>query len=154
MAEAFLEVALAVQTATASAFVAEGEEMTLASRVRDLAVASPDQLAMRYKALGIWHEYSWGEVWEIVLDVANGLLALGVDPGDRVSCQSEDRPEWMFLDLATVAVGGCTVGLYPVDPVDRVEYLLNDCRPRVHFGEGQEQLDKVVDLELYWSGST
>ena len=44
--------------------------------------------------------------WNLVLDAAHGLLALGVDVGDRVSIHAEDRPEWVILDLATVAVRG------------------------------------------------
>ena len=46
--------------------------------------------------------------------------------GDRVSIQSEDRPEWVILDLATVAVRGITVGFYPTNPAAEVEYLLTD----------------------------
>ncbi|HIM84814.1 MAG TPA: long-chain fatty acid--CoA ligase, partial [Acidimicrobiia bacterium] len=86
---------------------------TIASMARDWAQWAPGQVAMREKDLGIWQEYTWERTWELVLDAANGLLALGVETGDRVSIQSEDRPEWVILDLATVAVRGVTVGLYP-----------------------------------------
>ena len=81
-----------------------------------------------------------------MLDAAHGLLALGVDVGDRVSIQSEDRPEWIFLDLAAVAVRGITVGLYPTNPTAEVEYLLTDSGAKVHLAEDQEQVDKVLAL--------
>ena len=81
---------------------------------------------MRDKDLGIWQETTWGQLWETVLDAAHGLLALGVDVGDRVSIQSEDRPEWVILDIATVAVRAVTVGLYPTNPAAEVQYLLAD----------------------------
>src|SRR5688572_3125392 len=79
---------------------------TVASLARDWARRAPHQVAMREKDFGIWQEYTWDRTWNLVLDAAHGLLALGVDPGDRVSIQSEDRPEWVVLDLAAVAVRG------------------------------------------------
>ncbi len=108
---------------------------------------APHQIAMRDKDLGIWREYDWSKTWGLIKDAAHGLLALGVDAGDRVSIHSEDRPEWVILDLATVAVRGITVGLYPTNPSAEVEYLLSDCGATVHFAEDQEQYDKVADID-------
>lgn len=102
---------------------------------------------MRNKDLGIWQEHTWAEVWETIADAAHGLMALGVEPGDRVSIHSEDRPEWIILDLATVAVRGISVGLYPTNPMAEVEYLLADCGACVHMVEDQEQADKVVGID-------
>ncbi|MFQ5967881.1 MAG: AMP-dependent synthetase/ligase [Acidimicrobiia bacterium] len=119
---------------------------TVAWRARDWAQRTPHAIAMREKDLGIWQEYTWERTWELVLDAAHGLLALGVDVGDRVSIHSEDRPEWIILDLATVAIRGITVGAYPTNPTAEVEYLLNDSGAKVHFAEDQEQVDKVLAL--------
>ena len=118
---------------------------TVASLARDWARRAPDQVAMREKDFGIWQEFTWAETWELVLDAAHGLLALGHEVGDRVSIHSEDRPEWIVLDLATVAVRGITVGLYPTNPAPEVEYMLADCGSRIHFAEDQEQVDKVFE---------
>ena len=103
---------------------------------------------MRDKDFGIWKEMAWSEVWDTVLDAAHGLLALGVETGDRVSIHSEDRPEWVTLDLAAVAIRAITTGLYPTNPMAEVEYLLNDSGAKVHFAEDQEQVDKVVEAGL------
>lgn len=119
---------------------------TIASRSRDWAAADPTQLAMRAKHMGIWREMTWGEVWDTVLDAAHGLLALGATTGDRISIHSEDRPEWVIMDIATVAVRGVTVGMYPTNPAAEVEYTLNDCGAKIHVVEDQEQADKVIDL--------
>jgi long-chain acyl-CoA synthetase len=70
-----------------------------------------------------------------------------VQPGDRVSIHAEDRPEWIILDLATVAVRGITVGFYPTNPAAEVEYLLDDCGACVHFAEDEEQFDKVDEID-------
>jgi len=65
---------------------------TVASLARDWAVQAPDQVAMREKDFGIWREITWGDAWSTIEHVAHGLLALGVQPGDRVSIHAEDRP--------------------------------------------------------------
>jgi long-chain acyl-CoA synthetase len=119
---------------------------TVASRTREWALKAPNQLALRNKDLGIWHERTWGEVWDTVLDAASGLIALGIDVGDRVSIHAEDIPEWVIMDVATVAVRGITVGLYPTNPHAEVSYALNDSGSKIHLAEDQEQVDKVLDL--------
>ena len=101
---------------------------------------------MREKDFGIWQEITWSDLWDQVTAAAHGLLALGVGPGDRVSIQSEDRPEWVILDIATVAVRGITVGLYPTNPESEVKYLLSDSGSKIHLAEDQEQADKVVPI--------
>jgi len=101
---------------------------------------------MREKDFGIWQEYTWAQTWDLIETAAHGLLELGIDVGDRVTIHSEDRPEWVILDLATVAVRGITVGLYPTNPTAEVEYLISDCTPVVFFAEDQEQADKVLEV--------
>ena len=112
--------------------------------VREWAQDHPDRVAMREKDFGIWEEITWTQYWESVLEAAHGLLALGVYEGDRVSIHSEDRPEWVILDMATVAVRAITVGLYPTNPAAEVQYLLSDSGAAVHLAEDQEQADKVM----------
>ena len=120
--------------------------VTVASLARDWGSSDPARIAMREKDFGIWQEYSWARTWDLVMDAAHGLLALGIEVGDRVSIQSEDRPEWVILDLATVAVRGITVGFYPTNPAAEVEYLLTDCGATVHLAEDQEQVDRVLEI--------
>ncbi len=99
---------------------------------------------MRDKDFGIWQERTWSMLWDEILVAAHGLLALGVEKGDIVSIHSEDRPEWIVLDLASVAIRAISTGLYPTNPSAEVRYLLNDSGARVHFAEDQEQVDKIV----------
>lgn len=119
---------------------------TVASLARDWATRAPSQVSMREKDFGVWKEYDWATTWDLVETAAHGLLALGVEPGDRVSIHSEDRPEWIILDLATVAVRGITVGFYPTNPAAEVAYLLQDSGACVHFAEDEEQYDKVDEI--------
>ncbi|MDQ6523236.1 AMP-binding protein [Nocardioides sp. LHD-245] len=120
---------------------------TVVTRIRDRARSTPKGVAMREKRLGIWHEITWSDYWDSVLDVGHALLALGVRPGDRVSVQSENRPEWLFLDIAAVAVRAITVGLYPTNPTAETAYLLSHSGSCVHLAEDQEQVDKALGVE-------
>jgi len=120
--------------------------VTIATRVRDRAAERPTAVTMREKRLGIWREITWAAYWDTVLDVAHALLALGVKPGDRVAVQSENRPEWLYVDLATVAIRGITVGLYPTNPSAEVSYLLSHSGSTVLLSEDQEQVDKAIEV--------
>lgn len=125
---------------------AEGAPVTttLASRVADWAAHSPEQVALRHKDLGIWREATWADYWDTVQTVGHALLALGVEVGDRVAVHSENRPEWLYTDVATVAVRGATVGLYPTNPPAEVAYLLGHSGAKVLVAEDQEQVDKAL----------
>lgn len=119
---------------------------TVAQRVRAWAGTHPDTVVMREKDYGIWQEITWADLWERIRLTAHALLALGIEPGDRVSIHSEDRPEWIILDFATVAVRGIAVGLYPTNPAAEVRYLLSDSGAKIHLAEDQEQADKVMEV--------
>ena len=118
---------------------------TVVWKVREWAQTTPDRVAMRDKDFGIWQERTCAQLWDEVLIAAHGLLALGVEPGEVTSIHSEDRPEWLIFDFATVAVRGICTGMYPTNPTAEVQYLLNDAGARVHFAEDQEQVDKVIE---------
>lgn len=119
---------------------------TIAAMVREWVDKTPDRVAMREKDFGIWQEITWAEFWDTVVDAAHALLALGVDKGDRVAIQSEDRPEWVILDIASSAIRAVSVGLYPTNPAAEVQYLLADSGAKVHLAEDQEQAEKVMEV--------
>ncbi len=119
---------------------------TIATRVRDRAVSSPDGVAMRAKVYGVWQEVTWSDYWDAVQAVGHGLLALGVEPGDRVAVLAENRREWLYADLASVAVRAATVGLYSTNPWPEVRHILADSGAKLLVAEDQEQVDKVIDV--------
>ena len=123
---------------------AGGERSSLPSLLVGHADERGTQVAMRSKDLGRWRQYTWSEYAGRVADIANGLLELGVEPGDKVSIHAENRPEWLFADLAVQGIGGVTVGIYSTSPAAEVEYLLNHSESVVLFAEDEEQLDKAM----------
>jgi long-chain acyl-CoA synthetase len=73
-----------------------------------------------------WRSWSWAQTAEEVTALARGLLALGVQPGDRVGLVSENRPEWLVADIAIMAVGAVTVPAYTTNSTDDHHYLWCD----------------------------
>src|SRR5262245_24868150 len=61
---------------------------------------------------GAYRPLSWTEVAQTVNRLARGLVALGVEPGDRVALAAENRPEWAIADLAIMSTGAITVPAY------------------------------------------
>ena len=118
---------------------------TVASLAKGWADREPKHIAFREKDYGIWQEYTWAEAWELIELAGHALLSLGVEVGDRVTIHADDRPEWVIVDMATVAIRGTTVGLYPTNPAAEVEYMLDDSGAIVHIVEDQEQVDKVFE---------
>jgi long-chain acyl-CoA synthetase len=117
---------------------------TLASRIRDRAEQTPHGIALREKDFGIWQEVTWAEYWDNAQDFAHGLLALGIQAGDRIAVQSENRREWLYADVGAVAVRATTIGLYPTNPPAEVGYLLSHSGARIVVSEDQEQVDKAL----------
>jgi long-chain acyl-CoA synthetase len=102
--------------------------------------------ALRQKDLGIWQATTWHELGTIVREVGMGLVALGFEPGEVASIQSNTNREWLYADLGVLGAGGVANGIYPTDAPAQVEYLLSDSASRFVFVEDEEQLDKVLEV--------
>jgi long-chain acyl-CoA synthetase len=119
---------------------------TLPGRLILWAHDRPDQVALRVKDLGRWEEITWSRYLERTAAIAMALDELGVRPGEHVTIHSDNRPEWMFVDLAVQGLGARSVGVYQTNPPSDVSYVLNHSRSVVHFAEDQEQVDKIVEI--------
>ncbi len=104
------------------------------------------KVALRRKELGIWRRVSWEDYARHVRWVGHALLALGVAPGDRVGVLGENRPEWLYSDLGIQAIGAVTVGIYATSSPEQVHYLLHHSEAANVIVEGEEQLDKVLEV--------
>jgi long-chain acyl-CoA synthetase len=104
------------------------------------------RVALRNKDYGIWKRISWNEYGQMVRQVAAGLMALGVERGDRVAILGENRPEWLACHLGTMSSGGVTCGVYPTSAPDQVAYVASHSEAKVLFIENEEQVDKVLQI--------
>lgn len=119
---------------------------TLIGRLRHWARQTPDRIALRDKDRGIWQEITWSEYRDAVQATAHMLRHMGVGPGDHVAILSDNRPEWLYADLGTQAIGARAVGIYQTNPPPDVAYILEHAQCRVLFCEDQEQVDKALEI--------
>ncbi|MCX7202588.1 MAG: AMP-binding protein, partial [Burkholderiales bacterium] len=105
-----------------------------------------DKPMMRQKDLGIWRAYSWNEVAKISEEIGAGLVSLGFEPGEVASVLANTRREWVWTDLAVLTMGGVCNGIYPTDAASQVQYLCEDSASVFLFVEGDEQLDKFLEV--------
>ncbi len=110
------------------------------------AESEKERVAMRKKEFGIWRDISWGEYAENARGVASGLLSLGVEKGERVALISENRPEFLFIDMGIQTSGGITTAIYTTNAAAEVHYILDHSESRFYFVEDEEQLDKALEV--------
>ncbi|MDR7550091.1 MAG: AMP-binding protein [Armatimonadota bacterium] len=110
------------------------------------AARRPGRVALRRKRFGIWSRITWEEYAQQVRLVAHALLALGVQRGERVAVIGENRPEWLYADLGIQAIGAATTGIYTTSSPEQVHYILDHAGCRVFIVEGEEQLDKALEV--------
>jgi long-chain acyl-CoA synthetase len=90
----------------------------------------PLDYAFAAKEQGTWKRYSTAQSLDEINQVALGLLAIGLQPGDRIATVSNNRPEWNFLDLGMLQVGGVHVPLYPTITDQDYRYILEHAEVR------------------------
>jgi long-chain acyl-CoA synthetase len=120
---------------------------TLPTAFRKRVEKSGPRTALRKKKFGIWQSMTWQEYNKEVKAVAMGLDALNCRRGDKVALISENRPEWVIIDMAILSLGGLTVPIYTTDSANQIQYLVNHSDSRFYFAEDEEQLDKILTVK-------
>ncbi|WP_120722004.1 AMP-dependent synthetase/ligase [Streptomyces hundungensis] len=120
---------------------------TLAVFTEWAAGRHPDRPALRFRdARGEWVSVTYAELRDTVRRTARGLLALGVEAGDRVVILAETRPEWMYAHFACLAVGAVVVPVYPTAGDEEALWVLSDSAARTVICEGPEEAARVEGL--------
>jgi long-chain acyl-CoA synthetase len=119
---------------------------TMAALFWNAAAQRGERVFMRQKELGLWREWTWAQTAQAVREIAHGLMALGLQPGDCAAILANTRIEWLLADMAILSCGGVSNGIYPTDAAEQVQYLCEDSRTTVLFVEDEEQLDKALEV--------
>jgi len=117
---------------------------TLPKLLRERARRGPGEVALREKEYGIWQRVTWDGYLGHVRRFCLGLVALGVERGDKVAILSENCREWVWAELAAMSASAVGVGVYPTSPAPEVEYVVAHCGAVVVVCEDQEQVDKIL----------
>ncbi|MBO3745573.1 long-chain fatty acid--CoA ligase [Streptosporangiaceae bacterium NEAU-GS5] len=117
-------------------------------------VDEPDHVVVRRKEKDSWVPVTARELRDQVAAVAKGLIAAGVESGDRVALMSRTRYEWTVLDYAIWAAGAVTVPIYETSSPDQVRWIIENSGARAAFVEldNHEQAvrEAVPDLAQVW----
>jgi long-chain acyl-CoA synthetase len=105
------------------------------------------KVAMREKEYGIWRPITWRQYLERVRNVALGLMALGLEPGDKVALMGDNRPEGLFAEMATLCAGGVAVWLFQDCLLDEVQFIVDHSDAKFLVAEGQEEVDKGLAIK-------
>ncbi len=106
-----------------------------------------DQPAMREKDLGIWQAWTWSEVEKEVRRLACGLVALGLQRGDKVAIIGDNRPRLYWTMVAAQSVGAVPVPVYQDSVAEETAFVLGHAEARFALVEDQEQVDKKLEVK-------
>ena len=82
----------------------------------------------------------------MVIDLAKGLVGLGVNKGDSVAIVSRTRWEWTALDMAIMSIGALTVPVYETNSASQVSWIFNDSKVTLAIAEDDGQRDKIESV--------
>ena len=124
------------------------EERTLpALLLRNLKKFGHGKVAMREKEYGIWQAFTWQDYFEHVKYFALGLYSLGFRAGDKLAIIGDNRPEWIWSEVAAQSLGGVPLGIYQDSILTEVAYIIDHSDARFVVVEDQEQTDKILDMK-------
>lgn len=121
------------------------DEITFPGTVPELlerrAQQSPGAAAyLEYSDQGEWVATSWSDYWQEVRQVAAGLIAMGVEKGQRIAIMLPTSKAWDVMDRAALLAGAVVVGIEPHASADHINYVLQHSEARVLFVSNADEL--------------
>lgn len=122
-------------------------DINLFDLLDDRAKRDPEGAMIEYKGDdGTWHPYSAQVFRDMVIDLAKGLIGLGVNKGDSVAIVSRTRWEWTALDMVIMSIGALTVPVYETNSASQVSWIFNDSKVTLAIAEDDGQRDKIESV--------
>ncbi|WP_310728839.1 AMP-dependent synthetase/ligase [Streptomyces sp. N2A] len=129
----------------------------LTDLIRRNAAQHPDVAVMGRKVNGGWQDVTAATFLAEVRAAAKGLMASGIQPGDRVGLMSRTRYEWTLLDFAIWSAGAITVPVYETSSAEQIQWILGDSgavaclvETPTHEATVESVRDRLPDLENIW----
>ena len=137
-------------------------EIPAAANVADVvtrrAAEEPHAVMLRrQRPDGSWADVTTSQFRDDVYALAKGLIAAGIEPGDRVAIMSHTRYEWTVFDYAAWSVGVVVVPIYDTSSAEQAEWILTDTAAKAIFVESEDferligqSRDRLVNLQYLW----
>jgi long-chain acyl-CoA synthetase len=110
------------------------------------AAEQPGRVVFRRQDGSVWRDVTAAEFRDEIVRIAKGLIAAGIEPGDRVALLSRTRYEWTLIDYAIWAAGGVTVPVYETSSVEQIEWIVSDSGAKAAFAEAEGHVAKVESV--------
>jgi long-chain acyl-CoA synthetase len=120
---------------------------TIAGLIPRAAADHGENVAIRYKRDGSWHEVTYAELGEVVGEIGNGMIELGLQPGERICILANTRPEWTYADMAATSAGLVVVPIYQTNSPEECLWVISDSEASAIVVEDQSQLEKIVAIK-------
>ena len=131
------------ETATDAPKPSTAKARTMADLVLDAAAKYNGGTALKYPVGSVWGEISYPKLGPGVREIAKGLIALGVQPGDRVALLSNTRAEWTLADFGIICAGAIVVPVYQTNSPDECLYVIEHSGSTAIFCEDDSQIAKI-----------
>jgi long-chain acyl-CoA synthetase len=119
----------------------------LADIVYQRGEQEPHAVTLRRRiGAGRWQDVTAGEFRDVVTGVAKGLIAAGIERGDRVGLMCRTRYEWTLIDYGIWAAGAVTVPIYETSSAEQVEWMLGDSGAVAIFAESDRHADLITGV--------
>src|ERR1044072_1391338 len=115
----------------------------MAEAVFTNADEAPNTVSFRRKVDGAWRDVTAAQFSAEVAEVAKGLVASGIKPGDRIGILSANCYEWTLFDFAIWAAGAASVPIYVTSSAEQIEWIMSDSGAVGLVVENQALVDKV-----------
>jgi long-chain acyl-CoA synthetase len=128
---------------------AQHKRPTNARTLGELVVRAGEQhtgAAFRFRTGDTWEERSYRDLARAAREVARGMIALGLRPGDRVAILSNTRPEWTVADMGAFCAGAIVAPIYHTNSPEECQYVLAHSGARAVFCEDADQLGKIEQI--------
>ncbi|GGK47161.1 AMP-dependent synthetase/ligase [Nocardia camponoti] len=96
---------------------------------------------------GGWNDVTAAQFEKAVRGVAKGLIASGIELGDRVAIMASTRYEWTLLDFAIWAAGGVTVAIYDSSAAEQAKWILQDSETKLLVVENDKHKATIDEIE-------
>jgi long-chain acyl-CoA synthetase len=146
-----------VREFTVPATITIPDDASLSDIVYDNAKNYPDTVSFSRRVDGRWEDVTAARFADEVTAVAKGLVASGIEPGQRVALMSKTRYEWTLFDYAIWTAGAVTVPVYETSSTEQVQWIMSDSGAVAAVVETAEHeaiidtlRDQLPDLAQVW----
>lgn len=119
---------------------------TIASLLTLAAEKHAGHIALKHYDAEAWREVTFAELGEIVKSVAKGIIASGIEHGDKVAVLAGTRVEWTYADFGALCAGAVVAPIYQTNSPEECEYVLNHSEAKLLILEDGSQLEKIAKV--------